>query len=55
MGHLGTSRATWEAILSPRDHPGGPWEQQDGLEVVNIWIVVDLGVIWGPVYNRFFC
>ena len=21
--------------MAPRDHPGGPWEQQDGLEVVN--------------------
>ena len=34
--HFGTSGALWRAILAPwdailelRDHPGGPWEQQD--------------------------
>ena len=38
-GHFGTSEAPWEVILTPRDHLGGPWEQQDGLEVVDnrIW------------------
>ena len=33
--HFGVSEAPWEAILAPRDHPGGPWEQQDGHEVAN--------------------
>ena len=32
--HFGTSGPPWEAILAPRDRPGGPWEQQDGFEVV---------------------
>ena len=32
--HFGISGAHWGAILAPRDHPGGPWEQQDGHEVV---------------------
>ena len=38
----------WGAILTPRDHLGGPWEQQDGLEVAN-----NLGVILGLIYGRF--
>ena len=41
------------AILAPRDHPGGPWEQQDGREVANNRIFVDFGVIWEPVFVRF--
>ena len=45
-----TSGAPWEAILASRDHPGGPWEQQDGLEVVEIRIFVDLGMNLVPVY-----
>ena len=47
--HLGGHLAPWEAILAPRDQPGGPWEQQDGQEVVNDRFFVDLGVISGPV------
>ena len=31
----------WGTILAPRDHPGGPWEQQDGHEVVNNRIFAD--------------
>ena len=51
--NFGTSGAPWEAILAPRDHPGGPWEQQDGHEVANNRIFVDLGVILGLVYVSF--
>ena len=51
--HFGISGAPWEAILALRDHPGGPWEQQDGHEVANNRILVDLGVISGPVYVGF--
>ena len=51
--HFGISGAPWEAILAPRDHPGGPWEQQDGHEVANNRIFVDFGVISGPVYVGF--
>ena len=47
--HFGVSEAHWEAILAPRDHPGGPWEQQDGHEVANDRIWADFGVISGPV------
>ena len=43
----------WEAILAPRDHPGGPWEQQDGHEVANDRILVEFGVTSGPVYVSF--
>ena len=39
--------------MAPRDHPGGPWEQQDGLEAVDTRIFVDFGVIWGIVYAGF--
>ena len=51
--HFGTSGAPWGAILAPRDHPGGPWEQQDGHELVWSRIFIDFGVILGPVYISF--
>ena len=51
--HFDTSGAPWGVILAPRDHPGGPWEQQDGLEVVNNRICVDFGMILGLVYVSF--
>ena len=51
--HFGTSGASWGAILAPRDHPGRPGEQQDGLEVVDNMILFDFGVIMGPVYVSF--
>ena len=41
------------AILAPRHQPGGPWEQQDGFEVVDNKIFVDFGMILGPVYDFF--
>ena len=50
---FGVSGAPWEAILAPRDHPGGPWEQQDGHEVARHRILVDFGVIAGLVYVSF--
>ena len=50
-GHFGTSGAPWEAILAPRDHPEGPWEQQHGHEVANDRILVDFGVISGPILS----
>ena len=36
--------------MALRDHPGGPWEQQDGHEVANNMIFVDFGVISGLVF-----
>ena len=52
--HFGVSVAPWEAILAPlRDHPGGPWEQQDGHEVANNRIFVDFGMISGLVHVGF--
>ena len=39
--------------MASRDHPGGPWEQQDGVEVVNSKILFDVGMIWGVVYVSF--
>ena len=50
---FGISGAPWEAILAPRDHPGGPWEQQDGHEVVNDKNFVDFVIILGLVYVSF--
>ena len=34
-------------------HPGGPWEQQDRLELLVYRILFDLGMAWGPVYISF--
>ena len=48
--HFGTSGAPWEAILAPRDHPGGQWKQQDGFEVLDNRILLDFGVILGLVH-----
>ena len=45
--------STLGAILAPRNHPGGPLEQQVGLEVVDNRICLDLGVILGPAYISF--
>ena len=39
--------------MAPRDHPGRPWEQQDGRELANDRIVGDFGVISGLVYISF--
>ena len=50
-GHFDISGATWEAILAPRDHPGGPWERE--LDVVNNRIFVDFAMILGLVYVSF--
>ena len=47
--HFGVSEAPWEAILATRDHPGGPWEQQDGHKVARHRILVDFGMISGRV------
>ena len=41
------------AILAPRNHAGGPWEQQDGLGMLAYRILLDLGMILGPVYISF--
>ena len=41
------------AILAPQDHAGGPWEQQDGFEMVVYRILFDLGMVLGPVYISF--
>ena len=45
-----TSGVSWEIVLAPRDHLGGPWEQQDGHEVARHRILVDFGMISGVVY-----
>ena len=39
--------------MAPRDNLGGAWEQQDGHEVANNRILVDLGGISGPIYVGF--
>ena len=39
--------------MAPRGHPGGPWEQLDGLEVVDNRILLDFEVILGLVYGSF--
>ena len=39
--------------MVPRDHPGGPWGQHDGHEVVRNRIFIDFGVILRPVYISF--
>ena len=51
--NFGTSGTPWDAVFAPRDHPGGSWEQQDGHELANNMIFVDLGVISGLVYVGF--
>ena len=51
--HFSTSGASRGVILAPRDHAGGPWEQQDGFEMVAYRILLDFGVIFGPVYITF--
>ena len=48
-GHFGNS----EVILATRGHPGRPWEQQDGHEVVRSMTFIDFGVILEPVYVSF--
>ena len=54
FGGLGVFILTfWKAILVPRDHPAGPWEQQDGHEVVRNMMFIDFGVILGPVKISF--
>ena len=53
-GHFNLSGAPWGAILALRDHPGGPWEQQDGHEVANNRIIVDFGVTPGFMSVSFF-
>ena len=40
-------------ILAPWEHPGGPWEQQDGLEAVRHMIFMDLGMVLSPYFEGF--
>ena len=40
-------------MLAPRDHAGGPWDQQDRLGMVVYRISFDFGVILGPAYIIF--
>ena len=43
LGHyFSTSGEPWGTILAPRDHAGGPWEQQDGFEIVVYRILFDV-------------
>ena len=48
--------APWGTILTPREHLGGPWEQQDGHEGVRNKIFIDLGfhVLLGLVSRSLF-
>ena len=39
--------------MATRGHPGRPWEQRDGHEVVRNMIFIDFGVILEPVYVSF--
>ena len=48
--HFGTSGAPLEAMSTPRDHLGEPWEQQHEHEVVRNKIFIDFGVLLGPMY-----
>ena len=51
--HFGISGAPWGAILAPRVHPGGPWEQQGGQEVACHRLWIDFAVISELVYFCF--
>ncbi len=51
--HFSISGEPWGTILAPQDNPWRPWEQQDGLEVVDNRILVDFGMILGRVYIGF--
>ena len=58
-GHFSTSGAPWGTILAPRDHAGGPWEQQDGVEMVVYRILLDFRgdfgtCLFGLVSRSFF-
>ena len=33
--------APWGTMLAPRDHPGGPWEQQGAHEMIRNMISMD--------------
>ena len=48
--NFGNSGAHWGSILALRDHLRGPWDQQDGHEVVRNTTFIDFVVILGPVY-----
>ena len=52
--HFGTSGASCEAILAPGNHPGKPWEEQDGHELAKDRMLVDLGMISGLIDIVFF-
>ena len=49
---FGTSSTPWGAILARWAHPGGPWGQQDGDEVVRKRLFIDFEVR-GLVYISF--
>ena len=51
--HFGTSGAPWGTFFAPPDHPGGPWEQQDGHDGVRNGIFIDFELIWGPYFEIF--
>ena len=51
-GQSGFSGQLREAILAPRDHPGGPWEQQDGHEVANDKMTESIPQVIGVAVGR---
>ena len=48
-----TSEAPRGSILAARDNLGEPWELQDGHEVVQNRIFIDLGILLGPMHISF--
>ena len=54
LGRLCTSiSAPWETILATREHPGGPWRQQDGREGIRNWISIYDGWVLKPFLEIF--
>ena len=51
--NFGTSVAPSGIILAPPDHPGIPWEQQNGFELVVYTILCEFGLILGLDFESF--
>ena len=54
FGRLGASiLAPWRAILTPREHPAGLWEQQDGHAGSGIRFLTLLEQFWELILEAF--
>ena len=53
QNHVGNSGASQGTILAPRDHPGRPYDQQDGREVVWNRFSIDSRVMLGFHFDYF--